>query len=71
MQKEGIKIEKKDIEIALYVIELKIAQEIRNSKNYQELKLKVEPLLEEKEAIYRYEEEVISKVINIYLPEVK
>ena len=65
------KIEKKDVEIALYVIELKIAQEIKNSKDYQELKEKVEPLLQEKEAIYKNDEAVINKVLNTYLPEVK
>jgi len=65
------KIEKKDVEIALYVIELKIAQEIKNSKDYKEVKEKVEPLLEEKEAIYKNDEAVINKVLNTYLPEVK
>ena len=66
-----IKIEKKDIEIALYVIELKIAQEIKQSKDYKTLKEKIEPLLEEKESIYKNNEEVINKVLNEYLPEVK
>ena len=66
-----IKIEKKDIEIALYVIELKIAQQIKQSNSYQEVKEKVEPLLKEKEAIYNNNEEVIRKVLNEYLPEVK
>ena len=65
------KIEKKDIVIALYVIELKIAQEIKNSKDYKEVKEKVEPLLEEKEAILKNNEAVINKVLNTYLPEVK
>lgn len=64
-------MENKDKEIALYVIELKIANEIKNSTNYSKLKEKVEPLLDEKKAIYNNDENVIKKVINIYLPEVK
>ena len=66
-----IKIEKKDIEIALYIIELKIAKEIKLSSNYQEVKKKVEPLLKEKEEIYKNNEEVINKILNQYLPDVK
>ena len=64
-------MEEKDKEIALYVIELKIANEIKKGINYNKIKEKVEPLLDEKRAIYNNDESVIKKVIDTYLPEIK
>lgn len=59
--------------MALYVIQLKIAETIKNSKErtYNDLKEKVLKLTEEKEQIYKQNEEVINKVINVYLKELK
>lgn len=66
-------IEKDNIELALYVIELKKAQMIKNNNetSYTGFKEKMEILCEEKKEIYNGNEEVISKVLTEYLNEVK
>lgn len=73
LAKDVIKIEERRIELALYVINLKIADTIKNNKeeNYEKFKQTINLLTKEKEEIYKYNEEVINKVLNIYLEEVK
>lgn len=68
-----IKIDEKRIELALYVINLKIADTIKNNKeeNYEKFKQIINLLTKEKEEIYKHNEEVINKVLDIYLEEVK
>lgn len=66
-------IEKDKIELALYIIELKKAQMIKNNNetSYKDFKDKIEILAEEKKEIYKQNEEVINKVLTQYLEEVK
>ena len=73
LAKDVIKIEERRIELALYVINLKIADTIKNNKeeNYEKFKQTINLLTKEKEEIYKHNEEVINKVLNIYLEEVK
>lgn len=68
-----IKIEEKRIELALYVINLKIADTIKNNKetNYEKFKENINVLTKEKEEIYKQNEEVINKILNVYLEEIK
>lgn len=68
-----IKIEKNKTELALYVINLKIANEIKNNtkSKYEDFKANIDNLNEEKEEIYKNNEKVIEKVLNIYLEELK
>lgn len=68
-----IVIERDRLELALYVIELKKAQMIKNNteKSYKDFKEKMDILLEEKKEIYKENEEVINKVLTEYLNEVK
>jgi len=64
----GIKIDTGKMEQALYVIDLTIAETIKNSGllSYSELRNKVLKLKEEKMKIYKNDEEVINKVLNEY-----
>ena len=73
LAKDVIKIEERRIELALYVINLKIADTIKNNKeeNYEKFKQTINLLTKEKEEIYKHNEEIINKVLNIYLEEVK
>ena len=66
-------IEKEKVELALYVIELKKAQLIKNNTetSYNDFKDKVQILNKEKTEIYNGNEEVIKKVLTEYLSEVK
>lgn len=66
-------IEKDRIELALYIIELKKAQMIKNNteKSYKNLKEKMDVLVEEKKEVYRENEKIINKVLTEYLEEVK
>ena len=69
-----ITIEKERIELALYVIELKKAQMIKNKNSkllYSDFKEKMEILTKEKQEIYKENEDVINKVLTDYLEEVK
>ncbi len=61
------------MELALYVINLKIANEIKNNteENYEKFKNKINILNKEKEEIYKNNEEIIGKVLNTYLEEIK
>lgn len=61
------------MELALHVIELKKAQIIKNNrkKSYKDLKTEIEILIKEKQEIYKQNEEVINKVLDKYLEEVK
>lgn len=60
-------------DIALETINLKIAKEIKENKekNYNIFKSKIEKLIDERNEIYKQNEEIIDKVINQYLKEVK
>lgn len=68
-----IKIKENKVELALYVINLKIANEINNNteENYEKFKNKINILNKEKEEIYKNNEEIIGKVLNTYLEEIK
>lgn len=68
-----IKIKENKVELALYVINLKIANEIKNNteENYEKFKNKINILNKEKEEIYKNNEEIIEKVLNTYLEEIK
>lgn len=61
------------VEIALEVIELKIVHLLKNNKNtnIEEIKEKMNMLIEEREKIYELDEETINKVYNVYLEEIK
>ncbi len=68
-----IKIEKNKVDLALYVINLKIADSIKNNreKDYEKFKKNLDLLAMEKEEIYKNNEKVINKVLDIYLEEIK
>ena len=70
--KEVIKIEDKQIELALYVIELKKMKLIKENKekSFDSFKEKISMLSKEKEEIYRGNEEIINKVLTEYIKEV-
>ena len=67
-----IQIEDKQIELALYVIELKKAKLIKENKekSFKKYKDKVYLLNQEKKEIYKGNEEIIKKVLTQYLKEV-
>ncbi|CCZ18403.1 MAG: hypothetical protein Q4C11_05905 [Clostridium sp.] len=67
-----IKIEEK-IDLAMYVINLKIAKAIKENeeKDYEAFKTKIEKLTDEKREIYKGNQEIINKVLNVYLEEIK
>lgn len=67
-----VEIEEKQIELALYVIELKKAQLIKENKekNFKNYTDKVSLLNNEKKEIYKGNEEIINKVLTLYLKEV-
>lgn len=60
-------------ELAKYVMDLKIAKEIRENKekNFEIFAQKIKNLEEEKNQIYKNNEEVIDKILNVYLEQVK
>lgn len=60
-------------ELALYVINLKIADSIKNNteKNFEKFNKKIQELNNEKNEIYKDNESVIEKVLTIYLEEMK
>lgn len=68
-----IKIEENKIDLALYVLNLKIADTIKNNKetDYKKFQEKIDKLNEEKNKIYNNDKETIEKVLKIYLEEVK
>lgn len=67
-----IKIEEK-IDLAMYVINLKIAKAIKENeeKDYEAFKTKIEKLTDEKRELYKGNQEIINKVLNVYLEEIK
>ena len=70
--KEVIGIEYKQIELALYIIELKKAKLIKENKekSFEKFKEKVSILDKEKKEIYKENEEIINKVLTEYLKDV-
>ena len=66
-------MEKNQKELALYVINLKIAKEIKDNEetNFTKFNEKIIKLKEEKQEIYKDNIEVINKVLNEYLEDVK
>ena len=68
-----IKIEGNRFDLALYVINLKIADTIKNNKekDYNKFKEELNKLTNEKEMIYKKDENIINKVLTVYLEEVK
>ncbi len=68
-----IKIDTRKMDLAIYVIDLKIANIMRDNKlkTYDELKEKITKLKKEKEEIYKNNEEVIEKLLNKYILDVK
>jgi len=66
-------MEKNKIDMALYVIDLKIVELMKKNtaKNFEELNEKIAELKAEKEEIYKNNEEVINKVLDKYLDDVK
>lgn len=60
-------------ELALYVINLKIANSIKNNqeKDFNKFKENMQILYDEKNEIYKNNEQVIEKVLTVYLEEVK
>ena len=61
------------VEIALEIIELKIVHLIKNNKEkkFEDFKEKLNILVEEREKIYDLDEDIIDKVYNVYLEEIK
>ena len=66
-------MDKNTIEQAIYIIQLKIAKEIKENKisEYENFKKTIQNLQEEKEKIYEGNIEIINKVLNEYINEVK
>ena len=71
--KDVIKIEKEKIDLALYIIELKEADMIKNSNNktYDKFKEEMDVLTKERKEIYRNNTKVINKVLTEYIKEVQ
>ncbi len=61
------------MELAIHVMDLKIADAIKNNnlKTYDELRDRVTELKNEKQEIYKYNEKVIDKVFKEYLIDIK
>ena len=66
-------MDKKKIDLALYTIDLKIVKFLKDNKesDYEEMQKELSKLREEKEEIYKNNEEVINKVLDQYLKEVQ
>ena len=59
----------KDLEIE--IINRKINKVVNDAKKYADLKDELKTLKEEKEKIYKGDMEIINKVINVYIKDVK
>lgn len=61
------------VEMALDIIQRKISKLIKNNKetNFEKFNSQLKLLTEEREKIYDLDEEVINKVFDIYLKELK
>lgn len=59
--------------MALYVIDLKIADLLKNAENkqYNEVKDEIVLLKQEKQKIYKNDEQTIKKVLTQYIKDVK
>lgn len=59
--------------MALYVIDLKIADLLKNAENkqYNEVKEEIVLLKQEKQKIYKNDEQTIKKVLTQYIKDVK
>ena len=68
-----IKIEEYKTDLALEIINIKIADELKNgeSKSYEELKEKISVLKQYREEIYKNNKEIIDKIIDEYRKEIK
>ena len=68
-----IKIEDNKFDLALYVINLKIADTIKNNKEkeYNKFKTELTKLIDEKRRIYKNDKEIINKILNVYLEEIR
>lgn len=60
-------------ELALYVINLKIAKEIKENEEteYQNFRKKIINLQNERDEIYKGNQEVINKILTKYMKEMK
>ena len=60
-------------ELALYIINLKISDSIKNNteKDFEKFNKKIQELNNEKFEIYNDNEDTIEKVLTIYLEEIK
>lgn len=66
-------MEEAKIEIAIDIMQRKIAHFIKNNKekNKEVFKQQLQKLIEEEEKIYELDEETIEKVYQVYLKEIK
>ena len=66
-------MERDQTELALYIIDLKIAKEINENteSDFEKFSTKIKTLKQEKEEIYKDNKEVINKVLTQYLKDVK
>lgn len=66
-------MEEKKIDMAIQIIRLKIAKEIKANKerSYNTLKNKIQKLREEEREIYNQNEEIIKKALTEYAEDVK
>ena len=60
-------------ELALYVINLKIAEEIKNNTetDFEKFREKMDVFYNEKEEVYKDNEEVVDKILTVYIEEFK
>lgn len=67
------KMDELKVELAIDIMQRKIAHFIRNNKetNLESFKEKLQQLVEEEEKLYELDEETIQKVYEIYLKEIK
>jgi len=60
-----------DKDLAIEIINRKINKVVNDAKKYAGLKDELNALKEEKEKIYKGDMEIINKVINVYIKDVK
>lgn len=63
----------KKIELAIDIIQRKIAHTLKSNKDVDRNKMKneLQKLIKEEEKIYELDERIIDKVFNIYLKEIR
>jgi len=66
-------MERDQTELALYVIDLKIAKEIKENEdtNFSTFSTNIKNLKDEKQEIYKGNKEIINKILTEYLKDVK